>query len=164
MMTIISKILILCDLFLVASIYGMYLIYRAQITEYNIVRFKAMLKDAGWRRVLFPRKFHRPAISFHNLLIFSIYITLWLFLLVVGYSFWWLVIFLFMLAFFLSFLFVWISVVVSNPIAHFLHKRKIRRATLIISNMHNLKVIGITGSFGKTSVKNFFSRVIRSKI
>lgn len=39
----------------------------------------------------------------------------------------------------------------------------IRRATKKIRQLDNLKVVGITGSYGKTSVKNYLSKILSSK-
>ena len=49
---------------------------------------------------------------------------------------------------------VLISNTLSLPLIHLLNYRYIKEAKNIIKEHKNLKVIGITGSYGKTSTKN----------
>ncbi len=52
---------------------------------------------------------------------------------------------------------------VNSPIEHLGKKYYINQAKKILKNMPNLLVIGVTGSYGKTSVKNFLAKTLSSK-
>ena len=53
--------------------------------------------------------------------------------------------------------------VINSPIEILGRKRYINDAKKILKNMPNLTVIGVTGSYGKTSVKNFLVQTLSSK-
>ena len=158
----VSIIILISIYFFIASIYGLYLIYRAQITEYRWFRFKAMLKDAGWKRVLFPTKFYRPALSVRNLLIFGIYEFFVIFLLALTWFYW--PVFLIAILFFIpfAFLFLWIGNWATFPFVFLKRNRIIKQAKSIIKQ-HEPIVIGITGSYGKSSVKQLLAEVLSTK-
>jgi len=52
---------------------------------------------------------------------------------------------------------------INFPVEYFGRKYYIYRAKKILSDMPNLIVIGVTGSYGKTSVKNFLEKTLESK-
>lgn len=52
---------------------------------------------------------------------------------------------------------------VNSPIEYLIKKRYINQAKKILKDMPNLIVIGITGSYGKTSVKNFLYKTLSAK-
>lgn len=52
---------------------------------------------------------------------------------------------------------------VNYPIELIIKKKYINEAKKILKNMPNLTVIGITGSYGKTSVKNFLVKTLSTK-
>lgn len=52
---------------------------------------------------------------------------------------------------------------INFPIEHFIKNNYIKQAKKIIEDMPNLIVIGVTGSYGKTSVKNFLVKVLSTK-
>lgn len=52
---------------------------------------------------------------------------------------------------------------INSPIEYLIRKKYIKEAKNILSNMPNLIVIGVTGSFGKTSVKNFLVKTLSTK-
>lgn len=52
---------------------------------------------------------------------------------------------------------------INSPIELLIHKKYIRQAKKILQSMPNLIVIGVTGSFGKTSVKNFLYKTLSTK-
>ena len=103
-------------------------------------------------------------------------ITLGLFLLVyfsMLFQFWWqsnIILFLFksislyfLLLFFLPF-FLITSQVVLNPLDYFLKQKRIKKAKeRYLKYKENLKVIAITGSFGKTSVKELLQDILKEK-
>lgn len=52
---------------------------------------------------------------------------------------------------------------VNNPIEYLGRKRYINEARKILKNMPNLLVIGVTGSYGKTSMKNYLNKILSGK-
>ena len=60
-------------------------------------------------------------------------------------------------------LIIFISILISLPIENNIRQRFISEASDIINKNDNLYVIGITGSFGKTSVKYYLNSILRSK-
>ena len=148
--------------FFIASVYGLYLIYRAQITEYRWFRFKAMVKDAGWKRVLFPTRFYRPALSIRNLLIFGVYESLFFFLLVLSWFYWSVLLIAILFFIPIAFLFLWVGNLITLPFVFFKRNRIIKQAKSIIKQ-HNPIVIGITGSYGKSSVKQLLAEALSTK-
>ena len=63
----------------------------------------------------------------------------------------------------LSPIIVFIAYLINMPIENFIKSIYINKAKEIIKNSSNLKVLGITGSFGKTSVKHFVTRLLKLK-
>ena len=58
---------------------------------------------------------------------------------------------------------IFISYLVNLPIENYIKSRYINEAKKVILNTPNLNVIGITGSFGKTSVKHFLTKLLKIK-
>ena len=56
-----------------------------------------------------------------------------------------------------------ISNFINCPIEYIVRKHYINEAKRILADMPNLIVIGITGSYGKTSVKNFLEKILEKK-
>ncbi len=52
---------------------------------------------------------------------------------------------------------------INSPIEKLIKKNYIRQAKKILQGMPNLLIIGVTGSYGKTSVKNFLEKTLSSK-
>ncbi len=52
---------------------------------------------------------------------------------------------------------------INYPIEYIIRKKYINEAKKILKNMPDLIVIGITGSYGKTSVKNFLEKILEKK-
>lgn len=73
------------------------------------------------------------------------------------------IIFKFSMANILSIIFAPIANLINKPIEYSIKQYYIRDAKRILKNMPNLIVIGITGSYGKTSVKNFLYNTLSSK-
>ena len=63
----------------------------------------------------------------------------------------------------ISFFLCVISNIINYPIEHIIRTYYINDAKKILKNMPNLIVIGVTGSYGKTSVKNFLVKTLSSK-
>lgn len=56
-----------------------------------------------------------------------------------------------------------IANIINYPIEYGIRKHYIKDAKKILKNMPNLIVIGVTGSYGKTSVKNFLVKTLSAK-
>ena len=52
---------------------------------------------------------------------------------------------------------------INMPIEYFGQQRYIKQAKKILNEMPDLLVIGVTGSYGKTSVKNFLYKILSTK-
>jgi UDP-N-acetylmuramyl pentapeptide synthase len=63
----------------------------------------------------------------------------------------------------LSFFLVSVGVSLTSPLAAFTRTKKINAAKRLIHNHKDLKVIGITGSYGKTTTKEFLKSVLSAK-
>lgn len=59
-----------------------------------------------------------------------------------------------------SWAFVMLSVVILMPVESLINKRYWNEASSILRSMPDLKVIGITGSYGKTSTKHYLQRIL----
>lgn len=76
---------------------------------------------------------------------------------------------IYVLIFWMIFFDIWLPVIVSaivlffQPFVVLMRKIVLRRAKNKLSKNKNLKVIGITGSFGKTSTKEFLATILESK-
>ena len=53
--------------------------------------------------------------------------------------------------------------VINRPVEKYIVRRYYREAQQILASMPRLKVIGVTGSFGKTSTKNYLYRILSEK-
>ena len=75
----------------------------------------------------------------------------------------WIFIPVFFIFSFFYFIFLVIAVFLISPLDYFLKRKIIRDATRKISSLNNLKVIGITGSYGKTTTKEVLAAILREK-
>lgn len=64
---------------------------------------------------------------------------------------------------YLSYIVVWIAKVINTPIERFVYHYYETKARNKLKNMSKLKVIGITGSYGKTSSKNILNDILNIK-
>lgn len=62
-----------------------------------------------------------------------------------------------------SYFIVWIAKVINTPVEKFVYKYYETQAKNKLKSMSNLKVIGITGSYGKTSSKNILNDILNIK-
>ncbi|MCH5225262.1 MAG: UDP-N-acetylmuramoyl-tripeptide--D-alanyl-D-alanine ligase [Muribaculaceae bacterium] len=62
-----------------------------------------------------------------------------------------------------SWFIVIIAVIILIPVEKLINKKYWNEASRILSSMPNLKVIGITGSYGKTSTKHYLERILSEK-
>ncbi len=62
-----------------------------------------------------------------------------------------------------NFYVVFLAKIINNPIERMVYKHFERKAKKKLASMPNLKVVGITGSYGKTSTKNFLNTILSEK-
>jgi len=63
----------------------------------------------------------------------------------------------------ISFILCIIANIINYPVEQLIKRKYINEAKKILREMPNLTVIGVTGSFGKTSVKNFLVKTLSAK-
>jgi len=147
---------------ILAEIIILRLTYFLQIKEYRWDRFVAGIHDTGWQRIFFPMDIRLPAKSLRNLIVFFVssfgVVVLSIFgcyrIFVIdgwGTSLFWMV-----SSIAAAYILPFCTVLLTYPIAYLKKVTLVRRARKLLQNS-NVKVIGITGSYGKTSVKEFLS-------
>ncbi|MCH5226837.1 MAG: UDP-N-acetylmuramoyl-tripeptide--D-alanyl-D-alanine ligase [Muribaculaceae bacterium] len=62
-----------------------------------------------------------------------------------------------------SWFIVILAVIILMPVEKFINRKYWNDASRILRGMPNLKIIGITGSYGKTSTKHFLERILSEK-
>lgn len=62
-----------------------------------------------------------------------------------------------------SYFIVWIAKIINTPVEKFVYKYYEIKAKNKLKSMNNLKVVGITGSYGKTSSKNILNDILNIK-
>ena len=63
----------------------------------------------------------------------------------------------------LNYYVVYIAYLINKPIEYFVYRHFEKKAKRKLASMENLKVVGITGSYGKTSTKNFLNEILSEK-
>lgn len=56
-----------------------------------------------------------------------------------------------------------ISAIINKPVENIVKNRYINDAKRILASMNDMKIIGVTGSFGKTSVKYYLNTLLKAK-
>jgi len=142
------------------------LCYIFQVKEYRMDRFGSTLKENGPLSTLYFRWPRFPAKSLRNLLIICISISLlalslWLHLQFVED------VLISAVALALSpvigLLFVVSSVLLTRPIAYAVRTKMIKKAQALIESRPDLISVGISGSYGKTSTKEFLFQMLSTK-
>ncbi len=64
----------------------------------------------------------------------------------------------------LNYIIIYISNLINHPVERIIYHKFERNAKRKLESMPNLKVIGITGSYGKTSCKNILNDILNEKI
>lgn len=138
-------------------------IYYWQIKEYRFDRWWSATRDKKLRNLLW-QPWHRPAFTIRNLIIisfvfvtFSAYFGIGAWLLIRANLFYQTLFLLGGLV--LSKFLVWLGVMLTKPLSDYTRRRTINQAKDKIKDSKTV-FIGITGSFGKTSVKNFLYSIL----
>lgn len=144
-------------------------LYLLQLEDYLNNRYLKTIKRFLFRRELQQRDFFKKTtrIEFIKLVtillqIFSVFLVYLMFFATSGNSilgFVW-SIYLAPVILFLIPYFVFLANTISSPLYNFFRKQAIKKATKKIFKHKNLKIIMISGSFGKTSIKNFIFQLI----
>ncbi len=141
-------------------------LYIAQLEEYNTRRYFKHLTTFFFRRSIQKRDHLVITTRVKLTRLISIGITLFSASIFLGLSLWFVSPWLLLLQLF-SILCIPIWVGKANAIVGlitYFPKRKVReRARALIAGYPEVKVIGITGSFGKTTTKNFLAQLLSSK-
>ncbi len=137
-------------------------VYQFQLAEYRFVRFRSMLRDSGFFNLLFVPKFVFPAKTFRNYLIIFFAFILLVIINVVIYNLLDMVLVLCLLNYFFGKISIILGVIITIPFAKIYRDGKIKQAKELIQNSDTV-VIGVTGSFGKSSVKEFLYSILSKK-
>ncbi len=137
-----------------------------QLNEYMFLRYKGYVKDVGLFRAFFPiKKFRFPAKSIRNILILGVvFATLLTFYILLFYFVknGILIFFISFLAYPIAIVGVVLGVILTSPLSSLMRKRLIYIAKRQLSKS-DVKIIAVTGSYGKSSVKEFLHRILSTK-
>jgi UDP-N-acetylmuramoyl-tripeptide--D-alanyl-D-alanine ligase len=138
-------------------------IYLFQTKEYRFDRLFSHLKEEGWLKVFILRSFRLPAKSIRNIILagFSFFAVVGFFYILQLFSIKEILVFA---AFFplTSFFVVTSSVLATGVLAERKRQRIINQAAALRKDCPGI-FIGITGSYGKTSIKEFLSQILSHK-
>ncbi len=135
------------------------LIYLFQIKEYRFDRFVSFIKEEGIFNILYFRGFRTPAKSIRNILLVGVSLVLiLLFPLYLFSGFVGLILLLIQIPP-LALIFVSIGVYLTGFLANIQRNSTIEKATEKVKNSSAV-FIGVTGSYGKSSVKEFLYAIL----
>ena len=151
--------------YILTLILGLNFIYTFQIKEYRLDRLTSMVKEMGMVRFLYTSKIRLPAFSLRNILILLVHISLASLLFLYSFEQKYLFSFLgitFFLAPLTSFFIIMIGVTITSI------PSSIIRSWIRMNAINNVKksktvFIGITGSYGKTSTKEFLAHILSAQ-
>lgn len=137
-------------------------IYHFQVKEYRFDRLLSAIKEMGIGPFLFPERFLVPKKSVRNVTIITI-----VFAILVTYTFLYFLIFnnINLFSFLLPFVTIAtisLAVHLTGKIAHTKRQEVIDDA-IKLRNKSDAVFIGVVGSFGKSSVKEFFHKILSQK-
>ena len=140
-------------------------IYQLQITEYRFDRFMTMLRDSGFGSLIYP-KIVFPAKTVRNIMIASFSLVFLLLLNYLVFVFFienLTVIFLLaLLNYFIAKDLVFFASIIVTPFANIVRRRTVAKASEIVESL-DVGMIGVTGSFGKSSMKEFLYQIFSEK-
>jgi len=144
---------------------GIHLIYVFQIKEYRFDRIISMYRESGWLNTLYDANVKRPALTLRNILNVGLLISfllisfLYIFESRLAYQF---AFYSLIISPFLALFIVSIIVSITSIPSGIVRKLLIMRARIKIKKT-NAIFIGVTGSFGKTSVKEYLYHILSTK-
>ena len=151
--------------YLLALILIFVLCFSQQISVYLVLIF-FMFTFCQILKEIKNRTLKRPVPTFRILFTFSIIIIFYLLII----SYW---IYAFAITEEIAKLFIFLYLIIpvltamlvslTNPFFNFQKRKIIKRATSKMGNLKKIKVIGITGSYGKTSTKEFLDTILKKK-
>ena len=142
-----------------------YLIYLFQIKEYRFDRFISSLKEFGMLKYLYTFDIKRPAITVRNILLVLIVGMMFLATIYAGFvnpTALILVAYIGPFAPIGALLMVGLGVIITSIPVYYYRSSIIKRAKSKMKKS-NAVVIGVTGSYGKTSVKEYLYHILSSK-
>lgn len=151
---------------LVVSVTTLTNILHMQLNEYLLYRYISFIFEKGLWRAIFPLRISFPAKTIRNLLIFGFVffatcIYLYLILYYFNLSSVLIKSFLVIFSLILAKDFVVVGVIITTPFSWLYRMRHLINAKREL-NRSDVKVIGVTGSYGKSSVKNYLHRILSS--
>jgi len=141
-----------------------YQIYLLQLENYEIKRFWKLLRKKGYLKPASPL---RKSLVWTNKakLIFGASLVIWIGLILLALSFhpYWALVFAVVL-FFVFPVFYTLTLLAFLPADYMAKIYFMNKAKSIVKKTKDLKIIGIAGSYGKTTMKNVIYKVLSSKI
>lgn len=138
-------------------------IYLFQIKEYRFDRVNVFIQETGSLQFFMITSFRLPAITLRNIIIclLSLPVYMYIYREVLAVDNWIIYILLIILTPFIAFVSVLISVLVTDVLAY-IKRRYILLQANKIKLKSRAKIIGVTGSFGKTTTKEWLYSVLSS--
>lgn len=135
--------------------YLYYHLYLLQLEEYDIARFLKTI----WHTKGVPRTHLRKKLVWTGKMILIAAITLSL---IIGSAYIFSA-FIFVFAFYVSYILIVVVVILLAPFDFFLKKTRIAEAKNKLSRFPKLRIVGIAGSYGKTTMKEVVSTILAQK-
>ena len=126
----------------------------------GVVWNRRIRNDQNKKPLVYTKRVKR--LIFTSSLFYLVPIVL-LFMNVNNNKFCWLMVFTFTILIYLNYIIVYIANIINKPIEKMIFLGFRRKAKSKLRSMNKLKVIGITGSYGKTSSKNILSDILNIK-
>lgn len=131
-----------------------YHLYLLQLEEYNPIRFLNIIR---YTRGIPPRHLRKKLMWTGKMVLIAILsfaLIVW-----AAYAF----SLVFLITFYISFIPIGIIVIVLTPLDTFLKNMKIKKAKVHLDKYPHIKIIGIAGSYGKTTMKEAVSTILAQK-
>ena len=159
------SIVLLAISIVLAYIFALKQIYQVQITEYRFDRFRTMLRDSGISNFFLPKLIY-PAKTARNIMIALLSLALFLTLNFVFLNIAQDNLILLSGFFFLNYIIIKVIVLITSalirPFGDFARRRTVGKAKEMVGNSKT-EMIGVTGSFGKSSMKEFLYQILSEK-
>jgi len=159
-----ENIFYLVALFLILIFYFNQQVFIYLVLIFFVFAFYQILREIK------SRSLKRPKLTLKILLVFSIIIIFYLLL----FAVYWIpasagmtrpavLVLLLLFLYLIIPILITIIILFTNPLFNFQKKRKIKKATEKMAGLKKVRVIGITGSYGKTSTKEFLNTILSEK-